>query len=406
VPRNIVVRELQQPAVEEGQVELVERKGLGHPDYISDAVAEEASRQLSLYYRERFGTIMHHNLDKVLLVGGQAAPRWGGGDVLQPIYIIVSGRATTEVRTSSGVEEVPVGRIILKAVKEWVKRNLRFLDPETHVVVDYKIGKGSADLRGIFESRSASHRANDTSFGAGFAPLTTLERLVIETERTLNSQEFKSRVPASGEDVKVMGLRNGNVIDITVANAIVSRFVRDKDEYMSVKEEIKEKVLDVASKIAPNYDVRVYVNNGDIPEEEVFYITVTGTSAEHGDDGATGRGNRVNGLITPMRPMSLEAAAGKNPVNHIGKIYNVVATELAQLIYTKVPNVREVYVRLLGQIGRPIDDPLIADVSLLMERGVSVSSNVKAEIASLVDEYLSKLPQLTERFLVGAVQLF
>jgi S-adenosylmethionine synthetase len=406
VSRNIVVRELQQPAVEEGQVELVERKGLGHPDYISDAVAEEASRQLSLYYRERFGTIMHHNLDKVLLVGGQAAPRWGGGDVLQPIYIIVSGRATTEVRTSSGVEEVPVGRIILKAVKEWVKRNLRFLDPETHVVVDYKIGKGSADLRGIFESRSASHRANDTSFGAGFAPLTTLERLVIETERTLNSQEFKSRVPASGEDVKVMGLRNGNVIDITVANAIVSRFVRDKDEYMSVKEEIKEKVLDVASKIAPNYDVRVYVNNGDIPEEEVFYITVTGTSAEHGDDGATGRGNRVNGLITPMRPMSLEAAAGKNPVNHIGKIYNVVATELAQLIYTKVPNVREVYVRLLGQIGRPIDDPLIADVSLLMERGVSVSSNVKAEIASLVDEYLSKLPQLTERFLVGAVQLF
>jgi methionine adenosyltransferase (EC 2.5.1.6) len=406
VSRNIVVRELQQPAVEEGQVELVERKGLGHPDYISDAVAEEASRQLSIYYRERFGTIMHHNLDKVLLVGGQAAPRWGGGEVLQPIYIIVSGRATTEVRTSSGVEEVPVGRIILKAVKEWVKRNLRFLDPETHVVVDYKIGKGSADLRGIFESRSASHRANDTSFGAGFAPLTTLERLVIETERTLNSQEFKSRVPASGEDVKVMGLRNGNVIDITVANAIVSRFVRDKDEYMSVKEEIKEKVLDVASKIAPNYDVRVYVNNGDIPEEEVFYITVTGTSAEHGDDGATGRGNRVNGLITPMRPMSLEAAAGKNPVNHIGKIYNVVATELAQLIYTKVPNVREVYVRLLGQIGRPIDDPLIADVSLLMERGVSVSSNVKAEIASLVDEYLSKLPQLTERFLVGAVQLF
>ncbi|MDT7867074.1 MAG: methionine adenosyltransferase [Acidianus sp.] len=406
MPRNIVVRELQQPAVEEGQVELVERKGLGHPDYISDAVAEEASRQLSLYYRERFGTIMHHNLDKVLLVGGQAAPRWGGGDVLQPIYIIVSGRATTEVRTSSGVEEVPVGRIILKAVKEWVKQNLRFLDPETHVVVDYKIGKGSADLRGIFESRSASHRANDTSFGAGFAPLTTLERLVIETERTLNSQEFKSRVPASGEDVKVMGLRNGNVIDITVANAIVSRFVRDKDEYMSVKEEIKEKVLDVASKIAPNYDVRVYVNNGDIPEEEVFYITVTGTSAEHGDDGATGRGNRVNGLITPMRPMSLEAAAGKNPVNHIGKIYNVVATELAQLIYTKVPNVREVYVRLLGQIGRPIDDPLIADVSLLMERGVSVSSNVKAEITSIVDEYLSKLPQLTERFLIGAVQLF
>ena len=406
MPRNIVVRELMQPPVEQTQVELVERKGLGHPDYISDAVAEEASRQLSLYYRERFGMIMHHNLDKVLLVGGQANPRWGGGDVLHPIYIIVSGRATTEVRTSSGIEEIPVGRIVLKAVKDWIKRNLRFLDPETHVVVDYKIGKGSADLRGIFESRTASHRANDTSFGAGFAPLTTLERLVFETERTLNSPEFKSKVPASGEDVKVMGLRTGKTIDITVANAIVSRFVRDKDEYMSVKDEIKEKVLDLASHVAPDYDVRVYVNNGDIPEEEVFYLTVTGTSAEHGDDGATGRGNRVNGLITPMRPMSLEAAAGKNPVNHIGKIYNVAAMELAQMIYAKVPNIKEVYVRLLGQIGRPIDDPLIADVSLIMESGVRLSDDVKNEIASIVDDYVSRLPELTEKFVRGLVQLF
>ena len=406
MPRNIVVRELMQPPVEQTQVELVERKGLGHPDYISDAVAEEASRQLSLYYRERFGMIMHHNLDKVLLVGGQANPRWGGGDVLHPIYIIVSGRATTEVRTSSGIEEIPVGRIVLKAVKDWIKRNLRFLDPETHVVVDYKIGKGSADLRGIFESRTASHRANDTSFGAGFAPLTTLERLVFETERTLNSPEFKSKVPASGEDVKVMGLRTGKTIDITVANAIVSRFVRDKDEYMSVKDEIKEKVLDLASRVAPDYDVRVYVNNGDIPEEEVFYLTVTGTSAEHGDDGATGRGNRVNGLITPMRPMSLEAAAGKNPVNHIGKIYNVAAMELAQMIYAKVPNIKEVYVRLLGQIGRPIDDPLIADVSLIMESGVRLTDDVRNEIASIVDEYVSRLPELTEKFVRGLVQLF
>lgn len=404
--RNIVVRDLQQPTIEETQVELVERKGLGHPDYISDAVAEEASRQLSLYYKESFGTIMHHNLDKVLLVGGQASPKWGGGDLLNPIYIIVSGRATTEVRTSSGIEEVPVGRIVVKAVKDWISRNLRFLDPESHVIVDYKIGKGSADLRGIFESRTGSYRANDTSFGAGFAPLSVLERLVLETERTLNSKDFKSRVPASGEDVKVMGLRNGKNIEITVANAIVSRFVNNAEEYMSVKDEIREEVLKVASKIAPDYNVKVYVNNGDIPEEEVFYLTVTGTSAEHGDDGATGRGNRVNGLITPMRPMSLEAAAGKNPVTHIGKIYNVAAMEMAQIIYAKVPNISEVYVRLLGQIGRPIDDPLIADVSVIPDKGLRLTDNMKQEINSIVDEYLSRLPQLTDRFLKGEAQLY
>jgi S-adenosylmethionine synthetase len=406
MPRNIVVRQLNQIPIEDTEVELVERKGLGHPDYISDAVAEEASRQLSAYYKERFGTIMHHNLDKVLLVGGQASPRWGGGDVISPIYIIVSGRATTEVRTSSGIEEVPVGRIVIKAVKDWVSRNLRFLDPEIHLVVDYKIGKGSADLRGIFESRSGSYRANDTSFGAGFAPLSTTERLVLETERLLNSKEFKSKVPASGEDVKVMGLRRGRTLEITVADAIVSRFVRDPEEYMSVKDEIKEAVLNLASKLAPDYDVKVYVNNGDIPEEEVFYITVTGTSAEHGDDGATGRGNRVNGLITPMRPMSLEAAAGKNPVTHVGKIYNVAAMEISQVIYEKVPGAKEVYVRLLGQIGRSIDDPLIADVSIIPDNGVQLNSNIKQEVSGIVDEYLSRLHFISERFLKGEVQLY
>ncbi|MGC9111994.1 methionine adenosyltransferase [Acidilobus sp.] len=404
--RNIVVRQLGQQPIEDTEVELVERKGLGHPDYISDAVAEEASRQLSAYYKEHFGTIMHHNLDKVLLVGGQASPKWGGGDVITPIYIIVSGRATTEVRTSSGIEEVPVGRIIIKAVKDWISRNLRFLDPEVHVVVDYKVGKGSADLRGIFESRTATYRANDTSFGAGFAPLSTLERLVFETERLLNSKEFKSRVPASGEDVKVMGLRRGKSIELTVADAIVSRFVNGPEEYMSAKEEIKDAVLNLASKLAPDYDVKVYINSGDIPEEEVFYLTVTGTSAEHGDDGATGRGNRVNGLITPMRPMSLEAAAGKNPVTHVGKIYNVAAMEIAQLIYAKVPNIREVYVRLLGQIGRPIDDPLIADVSVIPDKGAQLTSDSRQEIASLINEYMSRLPTLSDRFLKGEVQLY
>ncbi|MGC9047664.1 MAG: methionine adenosyltransferase [Caldisphaera sp.] len=404
--KNIVVRELIKSSVQDNQVELVERKGLGHPDYISDAVSEEASKQLSLYYMQRFGIIMHHNLDKVLLVGGQATPKWGGGDVLQPIYIIVSGRATTEVRTSEGVEEIPIGRIVIKAVKDWIANNLRFLDAEQHVIVDYRIGKGSADLRGIYDSRSQSHRSNDTSFGAGFAPMTALEKLVYETERTLNSKDFKSRVPASGEDVKVMGLRNGDTIELTIANAIVSRFVNNPREYLEVKEEVKEKVLDVANKLAPDHNVKIYVNNGDLPDEGVFYLTVTGTSAEHGDDGATGRGNRVNGLISPMRPMSLEATAGKNPVTHIGKIYNIASKEIAEQIYEKINGIKEVTVRLLGQIGRPINDPLIADVAVILESDIKMNNNIKEEINSIVSDYLDNLPALTMRILKGEASLY
>ncbi|MEM2013982.1 MAG: methionine adenosyltransferase, partial [Desulfurococcaceae archaeon] len=313
--RNIEVELLRMQSVRHMRVELVERKGLGHPDYIADSASEAASRALCKYYLKEFGTILHHNLDKTLLVGGQASPRFGGGEVLEPIYIVVSGRATTEVRLGGATYSVPYGKLIVEAVKDWIRKNFRYLDPDTHVIVDYKVRKGSADLVAVFEAgKEAVPLANDTSMGVGYAPLTVLEKLVYETERLLNSKEFKKKHAAVGEDVKVMGLRRDKQIVLTVAAAIIDREVRDKYEYMKVKEDIVEEVEALAHSIAPEYDVMIYVNTADIPERDSFYLTVTGTSAEHGDDGATGRGNRANGLITPMRPVSIEATAGKNPV--------------------------------------------------------------------------------------------
>jgi S-adenosylmethionine synthetase len=78
-------------------VEVVERKGLGHPDTICDALAETFSRNLCREYRRRFGEILHHNVDKALLCGGRAAPAFGGGSVLAPITIHLAGRAVTGV---------------------------------------------------------------------------------------------------------------------------------------------------------------------------------------------------------------------------------------------------------------------------------------------------------------------
>ena len=408
VAKNIVVEKMPWQPVETFEVELVERKGLGHPDYIADAAAEEASRILSKYYLDHYGVVLHHNLDKVLVVGGQAAPRFGGGEVLQPIYIIVSGRATTEVKRANGsIEQIPVGTLILRAVKEWIKRNFRFLDPEEHVIVDYKIGKGSADLVGIFELGKEVPLANDTSVGVGFAPFSTLEKLVYETERLLNSRDFKQRHPEVGEDIKVMGLRRGKEIDLTIAAAIVSGLVNDLDHYLSVKEAIREAVLDLASRIAPDYTVRVHVNTGDKPEKGIVYLTVTGTSAEHGDDGATGRGNRAYGLITPMRPMSLEAAAGKNPVSHVGKIYNVMAIDAAKKIYEQVKGIREVYVELLSQIGKPINEPLIANIKILPEKpDIEITGEIKREVEGIVSETLDSYAKYTREIVSGRITVF
>lgn len=158
--------------------------------------------------------------------------------------------------------------------------------------------------------RKSIPSANDTSIGVGYAPLSKTEKLVIETERALNSEKTKKKFPAIGEDIKVMGQRENDHIDLTVAMATVSSQLDDLDHYISLKSDVKDFIRNIASKITEK-DVDVNLNTADDEEKNVIYYTVTGTSAEHGDDGMTGRGNRANGLIPFGRPMSLEATAGK-----------------------------------------------------------------------------------------------
>jgi S-adenosylmethionine synthetase len=239
----------------------------------------------------------------------------------------------------------------------------------------------------------------------GYAPLTPLENLVYKIERNLNSPEFKARLPEVGEDIKVTCVRVGKDIRATIAAAMISSLVRDKDHYMSVKEEVKRYVEDLAAKIAPGYNVTVDVNTADKPEYDIYYLTVTGTSAEHGDDGMTGRGNRANGLITPMRVMSTEAAAGKNPVSHVGKIYNVMAQRIADRIYAEVKGVREVSVEAVSQIGKPITEPKIVNVELITESG-EVTGEVKNEAEAIAKEELGRFEQITQLILEGKVSLF
>jgi S-adenosylmethionine synthetase len=403
--RNIIINEYHWQGIENINVEIVERKGIGHPDYIADGIAEAVSRELSKYYLKHYDAILHHNVDKVLVVGGQSKPVFGGGEVLHPIYIIVSGRATAYVQTSDGLDFIPIGTITLRAAKNWIREHFRYLNPEEHVIIDYKIGQGSVDLVKLFKlGLGKTPLANDTSFGVGFAPLSTLEKLVLYTERFLNSKEFKIKLPAVGEDIKVMGLRVNNRIKLTIASAIVSRHVQNVNDYLSIKEEIKESVLSQAIKIAPNYDLEVYVNVADKPSEGIFYITVTGTSAEHGDDGATGRGNRVNGLITPMRLMSLEATAGKNPVSHVGKIYNVIARLIAEKSYSEVKGIKEIYVSILSQIGKPLDEPFIVDVKIMPEE--RLTRNIINDVYSIIDEIFNNTAVITNTIVNENIMLF
>ena len=396
--------------------EIVERKGVGHPDSVCDAVADACSRALCVYYLEHFGRIYHHNVDKAALVGGTARPEFGGGQIIQPQYFLIVGRAINQILTECGdgsnkLEYIPIPIICIETQRKVLSGIFRNLDLNRDIQFDYAVRPGSIDLTGVFDESYHTEEiplANDTSFGVGYAPLSDAEKIALEAERLINSNKFKEKCKASGEDIKVMVERSDNVVGITVAAAMVSKYIKDASEYISYTNQIKDAVLDLASDIIPDRDVSCQINVGDNFEKNIMFLTITGTSAEAGDDGEVGRGNRSNGLITPCRPMSLEAVCGKNPINHVGKLYNVLSTEMAREIFQQGQgDIAETYVKLLSQIGRPITDPWIASIELIPAENVNFES-IKKIANEVFDTMITKenFIDLRKRLIAGEVQVF
>ncbi len=402
VGRNILVEKVPNLPMEEQPIELVERKGVGHPDSICDAVAEAVSVELSRAYRDRVGRVLHHNIDKGLLVAGGATPRLGGGTVDEPMRLIFGDRATYEY---AGVR-IPVGEIAEASAKRWLRGHLRFVDPKEHVVFQNEIKPGSPELMDIFERDVVG--ANDTSAGVGYAPLSETENLVLAVERHLNSTGFKAAHPEAGEDIKVMGYRFGRKLTLTVALAFVARFISDEETYFERKASIHDQLHEFVARQPHSMEkVRIDINTLDEPSRGTggMYLTVLGTSAEGGDCGQVGRGNRVNGVIAFNRPATTEAAAGKNPVSHVGKIYNLLSHEIAERVYLEVEGLREVTVYLCSQIGQPIDQPLVAAAQVILSDGADLD-DVREPISAVIDRQFAGIERFVERLIHGELKVW
>jgi S-adenosylmethionine synthetase len=386
----------------EDPVEVVERKGLGHPDTICDALAEGLSRALCRAYRDRFGTILHHNVDKALLCGGRAAPAFGGGTVLAPIEIFLAGRAVSQV----GSDAIPISEIAIESARDWLRANMHALDAERHVRIHELIQPGSLALQTLFSSQASRGAvlANDTSIGVGHAPLSGLERLVLAIEKRINSRDRVHQHPAWGEDVKVMAVRRGHAIDVTVACAMIGRHLSSIDDYLAERAAVGPLVRTLVAEHG-FADCSVAVNAADDPARDSVYLTVTGTSAEAGDDGQVGRGNRVNGLITPCRPMSLEAAAGKNPVSHVGKIYNIVARRIAEAMTRASPEIVSADCLMVGRIGTPISKPAIMHITLRTIEGMP-ADHFTDRAAAIAAAELDRIPAIVEQLLAGSIEVY
>ncbi|MEX2724522.1 MAG: methionine adenosyltransferase [Candidatus Freyarchaeota archaeon] len=399
---NIIVDELKQVPLFEQRMEICERKGVGHPDTICDSVMNEVSIALSKVYMEKFGAIMHHNVDKSLLAAGETETKFGGGKIKKPMLMVFGDRATFEV----GGVEIPVREITINSAKKWFKENMRFVDPEKHLKYQIELKRGSQALVDIFKRKGKYLGANDTSAAVGFAPMSTTEKIVYETERFLNSKEFKKSFPETGEDIKIMGLRKDNNLKIIVAMAFVDRFIDSEEDYFRKKGEVLEEIKQFVNSKVDMYDVDIVINALDVRGRGVngVYLTVLGTSADGADCGQVGRGNRVNGVIPLNRPTSSEAAAGKNPVSHVGKIYNLLSYRIASEIHKKVLGLKEVYVWLLSQIGKPINEPMIASVQVILEPGLSLSA-VSRDIEEVVRSEFDNLHKFVEDLAYGRISV-
>ena len=398
--RNIVVEDLRQTPLEKQRIEIVERKGLGHPDYMCDAVMDQISIGLSKEYLKKAGTVLHHNVDKALLVAGKVDVAFGGGKVKQPMLFVFGDRATSDFNG----EKIDVDNIAINVAKNWFKKNLRFIDPVEHVKYQSELKPGSAGLTDIFKRKGHVLGANDTSAAVGYAPMTRTERTVLQTEKYLNSKGFKERFPESGEDIKVMGFRNNNDLRLTVAMAFVDRYIADEGDYFEKKSKIVDEIHRFAAVNTDFKSVDVQLNTLDQQKRGLggLYLTVLGTSADSGDSGQVGRGNRVNGLISLNRPFCSEAAAGKNPVSHVGKIYNFLTFKLAQQVYEKVSDLEEVYIWLLSKIGSPIDHPAVAAVQVVMKDNNNISK-VRHEINDVLDYELENIEKFCLELAEGKI---
>jgi len=399
--RNICVEQYMETPIEKQQIELVERKGIGHPDSIADGLAEAVSRALCKEYIDKCGMILHHNTDETQIAAGHSIPKFGGGQVVHPIYILLVGRATKEFK---GID-IATDTIGLKTARNYLKNTIPNLDLDSDVVLDCKFGQGSSDLSDVFGRDGYVPMANDTSFGVGHAPFSELENIVYNTERSLiEDLKKKKGFNAIGEDIKVMGLRNGEDITLTICCGMVDKYVDDMGAYINYKEQLESYVKDLVTKYTTR-NVNVFINTADDIEHQSVFLTVTGTSAEMGDDGSVGRGNRSNGLITPNRPMSMEATSGKNPINHIGKIYNLLSTQIARKIAADIDGIDDVYVKLLSQIGQPIDKPLVASIQISVKDGVKFDS-MRKEAEGIADEWLGNTKNITEMVSKGKLDTF
>ncbi|MDF2943590.1 MAG: S-adenosylmethionine synthetase [Herbinix sp.] len=382
--------------------EFVERKGVGHPDTICDMIAERASMLYSQYWNENYGRIAHHWFDKVMLIGGESVIEFGYGKIVKPYKIIFAGKCAKSYNNKA----IPLYSILKQACVEILSNVLTGFIAEEHItiideLVDYS-GAGRLNARyrpqrneDLIKIGETDQVSNDCNLLSAYAPLSVMEQIVLFIEGYLNGNEFKNNYNDTGWDVKVVGVREGNAYSLLVNMPLLASKITSLNHYFQRKEMIVEAIN---KKLEEHFPIKVELNLNPQDDSGHIYLTVLGSAADTGDVGVVGRGNRINGLITPMRTMSIEAPNGKNPIDHTGKIYGVLAKKIAAELYEEYKTPVEVHIFTAKE--SKLQEPDVINVDFYCQ---TISEENKQTVKQKIQHMLSEVHQITNILIFDGV---
>lgn len=317
-------------------VEVVERKGVGHPDSLADALANEVSIAFSKVCLERYGLIPHHNVDKLYIGGGYYKNDYGQCDRLAPVLVRVNGRMTS---TFGGVQ-IGIEEIQRNSVWRYLSQVMPRLTPDdvridTNATQHTKVPHwfSPRDRTDVPDADNA--RANDTSFCVGHWPPTLAESLAYRLERYFWEPKDGIAVPRFteiGQDIKVMVLRRENELEAILCVPTISIHTSSRDRYLELIKHHQEQLEALVGGLATD-DQKIIVRVNPYQSQ---YMLGIGSCIECGEEGMVGRGNSLNGVISSHRVHTLESWAGKNPVYHTGRVMGYLVAKLAKSVATQL----------------------------------------------------------------------
>ncbi|MBU2589519.1 MAG: methionine adenosyltransferase [Nanoarchaeota archaeon] len=388
--------------------EFVEKKGWGHPDTLADKLAEELSIEYSKYTLKKFKVILHHNFDKIGILGGSSFVKFGEGHLIDPLRILINGRVSTKFNKKN----IPYKEIIEKTTKKFIKKIFPLINVNKDLLIIDNISTKSSPGKTNLKSKKEGTRnywfeprgkhdlkelkflgSNDTSLGVGFAPLTKFENSIKILMDSFKVKSLKKDYLWLGSDIKIMALKINKNINLTLCIPQISKFVQNKQQYKKNLKIMHQYIYNFIAKKFPYFKINLFLNTRDDFETGEIYLTAIGSSIESGDEGLVGRGNRINQLICQTKPYTMEGAAGKNPVYHIGKIYNLAAQEIANKISKKIKTYSEVF--LISQSGRLLIDPWKTIVGIEKELNKKEIDNLK----KFIKKELNNIPQITNKLI-------